>query len=1121
MQVHNSKFVQLLITHPTNNTADDFLSAALQCAFTLLPQTRYIGYFLPSGTAIFAPLVPPAATPTGHTDLADGPPPPRKKAPKVFVDVPAAGGAPPNNRLLLCSRKDILPGLRIRDARVEDADDLVPMFKEQNLIGENEQADFYLAHLLESQTETIKTLVAEADGRVIGFISLDSDIQQASLVETFDLDPFDSLAKDPRPRRKKPATPPPPPAPQTPLPEEQEQIQSDEDDNDHVVDPAPVEEPLPVESDTLNVTSPLSATPLSTSRPASVPVSSHTPPRSPSATTSEPAQDDGEPNAFCISLFSMSPEYERQSGDLVKAAFLAFPERDYCVVTLAAARTPPALVAGFTSVPARVGSSDRHCLYLTNRFAALDGVVAVSRANRDSIDAVGTFLDDVPSHDEILSAFSDAVDAHDGERSQAFTIEAGDPSQLVGIVVTSGLVEAQARKPWTDQFDTAAVPGGHEVFAKLERIVINPLFEHQARWVLEEVMRQTGLRSLVHAAEQYVDDGIVPTDASTRAFTTREFVPVRPRREIEFPNGIRDGVPLAPPLPYALRMLTMPLLYEPRVAVNTRIVVMGASDCGIGFLETLAYNPHLRFANVTLVSTAGAPCAAYVSRRCYSDVEFGQLGLAEYVKIVRGTVAEVDRLEKRCQLTNTSLINYDYLVLAPGLQFNTKSLGAAAGKVHGVVALNAAEHAALDVVVTHALQARIPALFVYGRDLKAFAGVQVLLEAGVPASQITLIVPPARLPASCFDNAVLDVKMREILQSLGVSVLDNWSLERIEAEHGAMTGLELVFRETGERKTLTGRALIYADERSVSPPTFRCINDSCLVFDGQLVVDSQFRTQDDSVFAAGSITKYSSRYQTTWSHALCDSRQVGETLGKLLLPLFDPTSADLSGANTVFSKAADQGRDLLEFPAAKKTLAIMPGNLQYFHFDQPRLLSHTLAFRSAQPDYGRDLVIDSLSADTATTGGSYFRIHVDDNGHIRSLTYLGSRRIPVGNMLCLYGLHEKYLNNLVARFDEGIIEDFITFFEGDWALPIFYDRFPDFAQDLDEELQGLRESDGKDGAMAEVLDALAEKLDVGVKLSEGEQRGLYRAFDNDKGRKVLDKKVFDYLLESEIYRSFP
>jgi hypothetical protein len=37
---------------------------------------------------------------------------------------------------------------------------------------------------------------------------------------------------------------------------------------------------------------------------------------------------------------------------------------------------------------------------------------------------------------------------------------------------------------------------------------------------------------------------------------------------------------------------------------------------------------------------------------------------------------------------------------------------------------------------------------------------------------------------------------------------------------------------------------LYGDEKTVNPDTFRAINDSYLVFDGRLVIDKYFRTQD-------------------------------------------------------------------------------------------------------------------------------------------------------------------------------------------------------------------------------------------------------------------------------------
>lgn len=57
---------------------------------------------------------------------------------------------------------------------------------------------------------------------------------------------------------------------------------------------------------------------------------------------------------------------------------------------------------------------------------------------------------------------------------------------------------------------------------------------------------------------------------------------------------------------------------------------------------------------------------------------------------------------------------------------------------------------------------------------------------------------------------------------------------------------------------------------------FLAINDACLVYDGKLVIDAAFHTNDVSVRGAGTITKYQRKYHAEqWSHANFNSKEVG------------------------------------------------------------------------------------------------------------------------------------------------------------------------------------------------------------------------------------------------------
>ncbi|KAJ3173742.1 hypothetical protein HDU88_002831 [Geranomyces variabilis] len=1113
IQVHNTKFLRFLITNPAHATA--FIHEALACALDQLIHTRTIAYFLPRDTPLFAPL---NAT---RVDKRAGTPSTQggagtKKQHKLFTDVPLA--VPDGNFRML-------------------------------LIGNRDHRDIDLAALLDEQSDAVKTLVAEVDAQVVGFMTIDREIQQASLLETFHLEPFDNLMKEP-PKKQKAIVvvrdPTPPPA--TPSPDPQE-------DDDRL---NPLEDLARLPVLTAVTSTPGSSRPSSgnsdieeeaagadTANPdvredISTPTVAFEEPQSPIVapreTTAERNQRivEKRPNAFCVSLFSIAAPYASQAHQLVKAAFSAFPDRDYCVVTTATVAAEIPLLRTFVPVPARRGMSDGNVLYVANRFSVLDTpVVTIARAKEEDLSDVDTFVDELQGQDDLRAAFRTATE----NRGSAAVSVTGEPlaGQLVGVVITTGIDYPEEKKQWTDQFEIADYTPANLAFVRA--VLLNPLFVSCSRWVLEEVMRQTGLHALLHAVPYAVESEnptvVHLTDAATQAVAKREFVPVRPRREIAFPNNLRDGVPVPPPLPCSLRVLAAPLLYERKIVVNTRIVVVGASDCGLGFLDKLAYNPRITFTNLTLISTNGLPFTErdgnvpYVSHRCFGTSELVQLGLPDHVRIVRGTVEEVDRLARRCVLEDGSVVNYDYVVLTPGVQFNITSLGTGAAALHGIYTMNQGEDEdALDIACAKSGEGRY---VVYGRDMQAFAGVEMLLSRGVPGHKISLVIPPLRLPVSCFNNAVIDSKVRDVMNALGVSTHDGYALERIESEFGAVTGV--VLRSPSNKPSKLAirpvHAILYADDRSVAPGTFRVINDSCLVFDGRLVIDKWFSTPDSAVFAAGTVTKYSSRYQTTWEHSLCDSREVGATLAEIMLPRFDQSLevnralAEEASKDATLEKKAPPPSPL-RFTSAKKTVALLAGNLQYFHFDKPSLASHTLEFRAQQADYGRDLVLDTLTATPNGPTGSYFRIHVAPSGIIESVTYLGKQRLPLGNILCLYGMHEKYVNNIVSRFDEGIISDFASFLEKDWALPLYFDRFGEFAKDLDYELHSLREKeDPGEGAIAEVLDTLAEQLDTGVQMTDEEQRALYKAFDCASGRKVLDTKVFEYLVECEVYRSFP
>lgn len=141
----------------------------------------------------------------------------------------------------------------------------------------------------------------------------------------------------------------------------------------------------------------------------------------------------------------------------------------------------------------------------------------------------------------------------------------------------------------------------------------------------------------------------------------------------------------------------------------------------------------------------------------------------------------------------------------------------------------------------------------------------------------------------------------------------------------------------------------------------------------------------------------------------------------------------------------------------------------------------------------------------------YFCIQIDDRGIIQNLIYLGKRRIPIENLKTLYGRHEKYFNRLLARYDEGVVSDFVSFFEEPWALCLFHDRFPDFLEALETENLGSNKS--------EDIQLLLDELSINQ--DHANIDALYEKFDKSNERSKWDQAVFKFLLETEVFKTFP
>lgn len=84
--------------------------------------------------------------------------------------------------------------------------------------------------------------------------------------------------------------------------------------------------------------------------------------------------------------------------------------------------------------------------------------------------------------------------------------------------------------------------------------------------------------------------------------------------------------------------------------------------------------------------------------------------------------------------------------------------------------------------------------------------------------------------------------------------------------------------------------------------------------------------------------------------------------------------------------------------------------------------------------------------------GHYLKFAFDNNGMIKTVTYLGSEMVQVSSLVSLVGLSETYLNKLIERHEGGLIENVTEFLSENWAMALYHQWFSEFRFNLKQKL---------------------------------------------------------------------
>jgi hypothetical protein len=278
----------------------------------------------------------------------------------------------------------------------------------------------------------------------------------------------------------------------------------------------------------------------------------------------------------------------------------------------------------------------------------------------------------------------------------------------------------------------------------------------------------------------------------------------------------------------ALSIVAKKLLSETKIPVNARIVVVGASDCGLSFLESLLSIPHLLFNSLTLLAPGGLEyhhahhLPLIAGTAAYSHQELRRIMLELRVRILDSRMVQIDRQQRCCILHDGAMLPYDYLIVGAGLQDDAlHSLKIRSWGVEHVTdgfrrvngAMSVADPVIRDLLVEGGTLIKsliwnpLSYAVVYGRSLHAYCVVQGLLMRKVPPTKIILVLPPRlrdashQLPVDAFrEGGEVEKKVHCILKGMGVRVYDGYRLLGIQQDNRERLKALIVEDHTGGKE---------------------------------------------------------------------------------------------------------------------------------------------------------------------------------------------------------------------------------------------------------------------------------------------------------------------------------
>ncbi|XP_041981721.1 cilia- and flagella-associated protein 61-like isoform X1 [Aricia agestis] len=785
----------------------------------------------------------------------------------------------------------------------------------------------------------------------------------------------------------------------------------------------------------------------------------------------------GGPDAFIIELFALREDIDAiHAFELLQGAFEIMPDLDYCLISLPCETKTFQLLRHFCFVPTKPDVNSKYALYVAHR-SSVFSKLRVRKAEIIDIPQIASFLQSIDCRD-IVWTVENTILKNNDLKCYVFM----SALNLVGIGLLEpadelNLVETTFNmSPYHFRKYHQADPIGS--YAIIKSVFVYPVFEPHFRFFARDMMRLSGSTTLMFLTAYRNKWSL--NKANT---LVGSMVPILPRiSEMPSSPALSNWMDMSPTImPFSAWMLSKKLTSIPQVNVNTRIVIVGASRTAIAFLNALLFSDtstYLLFTNITLVSTQGMPyCRRHDIRaetmfnkyKTNSDKYMKSVPYTYYVNVVKGRMVKIDKREKYIQLANGSRCDYDQLFLLFGRQYqhphhlddiiNTEKNCTDDGRYkrmdvpefeapiepynlpRNLFLINTLLDANKAVSFVKSFDLKCDdKIIVYGSSLNPYCCIATLLELNVPGENIIFVEPfpdenPRKTRVPVFCNLYVDKTVRESMEKLKIQVYRSYYFKSWTVDVDNFVS-DVSFTSATKIITLPCVAFFYYGRKAVNKEAFVALNKSGIVYDGGIQIDHQFRTNDSSIYAAGSVTRYHRSYFADHKRLkYFDAFEIGTKLGEQIRNDLDPLMP-------IKQRNRKENETFYQPPHLKSPYVLhcsLPG-LRYLEVRSPgkKMPHHYVQLL----DYN-GFVLETFK-------GGYFKLHLTKDFRVDAITCLTSENRSLIDFKHIYGLPSSVLNNVFLRFMTKRIDNLYEFFESSWASFLYHEQSQDLFASVKE-----------------------------------------------------------------------